>query len=337
MFNNPQAGREMDWELFLDGAVGNRQALIKEPFQNALRLFNGFTEGCPDLTVDLYGRTVLITAGGTWDVLMEPIQAWVVKRLPFVQCVVQKIHGSPDPVKRRGSITYGEKPHHVIEENGVRYAINLMMNQDSSFYLDTRQLRVWLFEHAAGWQVLNTFAYTGSLGIAALAGGAQKVIQNDRNKRFLALSSQSCRLNGLDEKKMDIHANDFFKEAAGFKKTQRLFDCVILDPPFFSSTSGGTVDLVNQSMRLINKCRPLVKDGGRLVSINNALFISGREVQASLEGLSKDGYMQIETVIPIPEDITGYARVGAGYPADPYPYNHPTKITILKVRRKATS
>ena len=93
--------------------------------------------------------------------------------------------------------------------------------------------------------------------------------------------------------------------------------------------------MVNESVRIINKARPLVKDGGRLIAINNALFLSGAEYIAALETLCADGYLAIETLIPVPEDITGYpATVVGAPPEDPAPFNHPTKIAVLRVRRK---
>jgi 23S rRNA (cytosine1962-C5)-methyltransferase len=209
------------------------------------------------------------------------------------------------------------------------------MNQDASFYLDTRNLRNWLLENAKGWNLLNTFAYTGSLGVAGLSGGAEYVIQTDRSKKFLALSRQSAMLNHLDLGKMKLRGTDFFNEVARLKRERALFDCVIIDPPFFSTTSQGTVDLVNESTRLINKVRPLIKDGGRLVTINNALFLSGKDYMQSLEALCQDAYLSIERIIPIPEDITGFPETMIGHPpADPAPFNHSTKIVILRIKRK---
>jgi 23S rRNA (cytosine1962-C5)-methyltransferase len=58
------------------------------------------------------------------------------------------------------------------------------MHGDASFYLDTRNLRGWALEHLAGKSVLNTFAYTGSLGVAAKAAGASRVVHLDLNKTF---------------------------------------------------------------------------------------------------------------------------------------------------------
>lgn len=323
----------------LGAALQMRAPFISPAFSGGVRLFNGFYEGCPDLVVDLYAGTLLIydyaaslEAGDAW---LPAVQDFLLERLPWVRCVVHKRRAAADPTLRRGVISYGGEPADMIMENGVWYALDLCMNQDASFYLDTAELRRWLLENAAGWQVLNAFAYTGSLGVAALAGGARRVIQVDRNRRFLELARRSGMLNRLDIGRMKLQAADFFSQAAAYKRQGQRFDCVILDPPFFSSTEKGTVDLVNESTRLINKARPLVEDGGRLAAINNALFLSGAEYVRSLEELCRDGYLEIERFVPAPGHITGYPQTIVNPPpADPAPFNHPTKIVVLRVSRK---
>jgi 23S rRNA (cytosine1962-C5)-methyltransferase len=110
---------------------------------------------------------------------------------------------------------------------------------------------------------------------------------------------------------------------------------VLVDPPFFSTTRKGRLDLNTDSARLINKVRPLIKDGGWLVSINNALYVSGKEYLQILEGLCADGYLKIAELIPVPQDFAGYPDTRAGAPVtDPQPFNHSTKIAVLEVRRK---
>ena len=323
----------------LNLALEARSKILHEKHHSALRLFAGFYEGLPDLIADLYADTlVFFDYGEDGQVGKDNLRLaedFYLSKLLWIDCVVQKTRHSPDIKKRRGLITYGDKPAAQIVENDIAFAIDLLLNQDASFYCDTRNLRNWLTENAAGWQVLNTFAYTGSLGIAALAGGADYVIQTDQNKKFLAIARQSAIANHLDLGKMKLRRNNFFSEVARLKREKILFDCVIFDPPFFSSTSKGTLDLVYQSTRLINKVRPLVKDGGWLVAINNALFLSGTDYMQSLEQLCQDGYLSIEQIIPIPEDITGFPQtITNDHPVDPTPFNHPTKISILKVKRK---
>ena len=62
---------------------------------------------------------------------------------------------------------------------------------------------------------------------------------------------------------------------------------------------------------LINKVRPLVSDGGTLVTINNALFVSGAAYMAMLETLCADGYLTIEELIPVPQDFLGYSEAAS--------------------------
>jgi 23S rRNA (cytosine1962-C5)-methyltransferase len=109
---------------------------------------------------------------------------------------------------------------------------------------------------------------------------------------------------------------------------------VLIDPHFFSTTSKGKVDQVNESARLINKVRPLINDGGTLVAINNALYVSGLDYMRTLETLCADGYLRIRELIPVPADMVGYHRVSAPI-TDPAPFNHSTKIAILDVKRKS--
>jgi 23S rRNA (cytosine1962-C5)-methyltransferase len=183
--------------------------------------------------------------------------------------------------------------------------------------------------------VLNTFAYTGSLGVAALAGGATRVIQVDYNSGILGLARRSAMLNRLDLGRMKLRAADVFNEIGNCKKKGLFFDLALLDPPFFSVTGKGKVDMASESSRLINKLRPLIKDGGRLVAVNNALFLSGREYMRSLEALCRDGYLEIEQMISAPEDSTGFPEtIVSGPPVSPAPFNHPTKIVIMRVKRK---
>ena len=81
--------------------------------------------------------------------------------------------------------------------------------------------------------------------------------------------------------------------------------------------------------------RPLVNDGGWLVSVNNALYVSGKEYLRTLEALCADGYLKIAELIPVPEDFIGYAVTRQGNRiTDPSPFNHSTKIAVLEVRRK---
>lgn len=323
-----------------------REALFDAKHEVALRLFNGFLEGEPSLAVDLYGRTLLIHDYGEVagqeeqeenERRITAVSQFYREALPWLSCVILKTRraSATKGDARNGQIIWGSDPATWVREHGVRYALDLLMNQDASLYLDTRHLRRWLIERTHGRDVLNTFAYTGSLGVAACAGGAHTVIQTDLNKQFLNVGKTSYTLNGFPIDKKAFITGDFWPLMNRFKREGRQFDMVILDPPFFSTTSKGRVDLARNTAKLINKVRPLVRHGGQIVAINNALFVSGQAYWEALMAVGADGYVTVSELIAVPADFTGYAHTAVGQPiTPPTPFNHTTKIAILQVSHK---
>ena len=331
----------------LDKALASRATLFDARHESAFRLFNGFSEGNPNLVVDLYAETILFHNYGSagqnhyadstvpTSSLIQEAHEFYRDRLPWLKAGLVKTRNAKSAGEKRGRILFGRDLDRKIKEHNFWYAIDLTLNQDASFYLDTHNLRIWISENVKGKYILNAFAYTGSLGVAALAGGASHVVQLDRNKLFLNLAKESFSLNGFPVRKQDFLASDFFAQVAKFKRTDERFDWVFIDPPFFSTSPRGTVDQINESARLINKVRPLVNDRGYLVAINNALYASGREYMQTLEALCEDGYLKIKELIPVPDDFTGYPETRLGEPiTDPSPFNHSTKIAVLEVKKK---
>jgi len=332
-------------------ALRAREPLFDARHEAAFRLFNGFTEGCPSLAADLYAESLVLhdyaDEAQTGADIVSEAQAVYRAHLPWLRAILVKTRGARDRHERNGTIAFGDAPNHWVREQDVRYAIDLTLNRDASLYLDTRNVRAWARESLHAATVLNTFAYTGSLGVAAQAGGAKRVVHLDLNRQFLNVAKTSYTLNGFAIHKPDFIAADFWPAISRLKRSGDLFDCIFLDPPFFSVTPKGALDMTDDITRLINKVRPLIRDGGALVVINNALFMSGADMLRELDTLCTDGYLGIERTIPVPDDFTGYAHTrvfpqlpaGEGghdshspYPVSPAPFNHPTKIVVLRVR-----
>ncbi len=321
----------------LEKALASRALLVDSKHESAFRLFNGFTEGCPELIIDLYASTAVIHNYADnpeqGESLVQEAQQFLTTALNWLRAGIVKTRNGATQDEKRGRLLFGTELDRKIKEHGVWYAIDLTLNRDASLYLDTRNLRKWIIENLKNKTVLNTFAYTGSFGVAARKGGASRVVQIDLNREFLNIAKESYALNGLPIQKGDFIARDFFEQVGNLKRENKFFDCVIIDPPFFSTTSKGKVDQEKESARLINKVRPLINDGGYLVAINNAVFVSGEEYMQTLDSLCKDGYLKIKELIPVPEDFTGYNPVGKPI-TDPGPFNHSTKIAVLEVKRK---
>ncbi len=324
---------------YLDSALKRRGDLFDAHHESAFRLFSGFYEGFPDLVVDLYARTLIIYDYSDDPSIHNPalkeFYSFYLTQLPWLHAVILKAHKSSDPALLRGVLVQGDSPDRYIIENQVWYAIDLQINQDASFYLDTRNLRIWAKSNLEGKSVLNTFAYTGSLGVAARAGNSGRVVYLDKYGKYLDIAKKSYTLNGFPVKKSDFIAGDFWRVTGWMRGQGELYDCVFVDPPVYAQSSTGVIDMVFESSRVINKVRPLVGHDGYLVVVNNALFLSGKDFLNSLVELCANGYMQVETILPVPNDIAipAQSRIQAAH-VDPEPFNHSTKIAILRVWRK---
>jgi len=323
----------------LDNAIAARRELFDDRHETAFRLFNGFSEGYPALVIDVYATTAILNN------YADPAQAGLPAvhsachhlqaNLPWIRTMVLKTRHSASENERCGVPLHGTGYDRRVKEHGVWYAVDLCMNQDASFYLDTRNLRHWALKSLKNKTVLNTFAYTGSLGVAARAGGAARVVQLDLNPEYLNLARHSYALNAFPVINNDILVGNFWSRISQFKREGQRFDCVIIDPPFYSETGKGVIDLATDSTRLINKVRPLINGGGYLVTINNALFLSGQAYWDALNALCADGYLKLKELVPVPADCTGYSQTTVVPPVtDPAPFNHSTKIAILEVRQK---
>src|SRR5215216_4049710 len=135
------------FEALLTQAISARFPLLDAQHQMPCRLFNGFLEGQPQLVIDLYATTVVLHnyANPPEDghVLIAQAQQVVQTLLPWAQAILLKTRRSSLPDERNGRILAGERLATRVREHGVWYALDLTMNRDTSFYLDTRNLRQW--------------------------------------------------------------------------------------------------------------------------------------------------------------------------------------------------
>lgn len=303
---------------------------------NAFRVYNGVFEGDPSISVDIFGTAAVIhdfTADE--DKRYARIADILKTQIPSLTTIILKKRKAKLPTNRNGIVLSGNETSIEIVEFGVRYFVDLIMNHDSGFYLDTALLRKWLVDNSANKRVLNTFGYTGSLGVAAYHGGAAHVVQQDKSKIFLSIAHRSAALNGAAPSSHTTLVQDYFPATANYRKQKREFDIVILDPPFFSTTVKGKVSLEHDFLGLINKVRPLVADQGHLILVNNALFMSGTQMMDAISPIFSDGYITIQEKVPVPSSFIGYhPDPSSVLPTDPSPFGHSTKILILKVTKK---
>ncbi|MBC8830929.1 class I SAM-dependent methyltransferase, partial [Escherichia coli] len=79
-----------------------------------------------------------------------------------------------------------------------RYHVDVPNGHKTGFYVDQRDNRALVAQYASGRDVLNCFCYTGGFSLAALKGGAKRVVSIDSSGDALALAQQNVVANGFD-------------------------------------------------------------------------------------------------------------------------------------------
>ena len=157
----------------------------------------------------------------------------------------------------------------IVEENGLRFIVNLADYLDTGLFLDHRVTRQRVREQSAGKRVLNLFAYTGSFSVYAAAGGATEVVTVDLSNTYINWARRNFEVNGFNPDKGFIQA-----DVLAFLKTipPAQFDLIVLDPPTFSNSKrmDDFLDIQRDHVSLINDCLAALTTGGHLYFSNNA-------------------------------------------------------------------
>lgn len=128
-----------------------------------------------------------------------------------------------------------QKEFFTIEENGLKFLVNLTDYLDTGLFLDHRLTRQMVRQQANGKRVLNLFCYTGSFSVYAAAGGAASVTSVDLSKTYLNWAEDNFAINRFKDK-----AKYHFEHADVKQYLKTLqpdsFDLVIMDPPTFSNS-----------------------------------------------------------------------------------------------------
>lgn len=153
----------------------------------------------------------------------------------------------------------------TMHEDGLAYRLDLMRNQNIGLFLDMRHGRRWVREVAAGCRVLNLFAYTCGFSVAAIAGGAEAVVNLDMARAALARGRDNHRLNGHDLGRVSFLGHELFK-SWGRLKREGPYGLVIIDPPSFQR---GSFELDRDYRKILRRVPELLAPGARVLACVN--------------------------------------------------------------------
>lgn len=266
-------------------AVARREGL--QAGTDAVRLVFGEADGLPGLVVDRYRDQLVI------QLLAAGVEYW---RETLIEALreatgCQDIYERSDAAARereglasREGVVLGDLPGPIpITEHGVQYRVDVITGHKTGFYIDQRDNRQLVGEHAAGRRVLNCFCYTGGFTLAARRGGATEALSVDSSAEALALAAENEALNGFSEPSQWLQAN-VFDALKSLQTEGRQFDLIVLDPPKFAP-SVQHLDRAARAYKEINmKALRLLAPGGLLFTFSCSGAVSVELFQKIVAG-----------------------------------------------------
>ncbi len=261
----------------LGDAIAMRARFIRDD-SDSYRLVNGDGDGLSVVGVDRYGDVLvlqLLTAGA--DAMRTEIISALSARLS-PRAIIERSQGAvrkQEGLADRIGVAYGaEVSETIATENGIKFSVDLTRGQKTGAFLDQRVNRAIVRGQSADARVLDAYCYNAGFSLAALAGGASRVVAIDTAARALDAARKNLALGGypLDAVQL-IHG-----EAGEFMaKTEERFDVVILDPPPLARSRADADRAGRLYVELNALAMRVLAPGGRILSFSCSVHFRGEE------------------------------------------------------------
>ena len=262
------------------------------------RLIFAESDGLPAVIADAFGDVIVL------QVLCLGMERF---KQDIVDALVEELHPagiwerSDVPVRelegmaQTTGLLYGEVPDRVeMEENGVRFWVDVKNGQKTGFFLDQKENRAAIAPFARDARVLDCFTHTGSFALHAAKYGAREVVGVDISDFACECAAENARLNRFENVRFECaNAFDYLRAA---QESGERYDLVILDPPAFTKTRSAVEGALRGYKEINLRGMKLVRDGGFLVSCSCSQHVTPPLFQQMMLDAQKDARVQLRQV-----------------------------------------
>jgi len=287
------------WGARIAGALARRVAIAA----TAYRVVHAEGDGLPSLVVDRYGPYAvaqLLSAG------LEHARADVVAGIQAALAPTAILLRNDAAIRRHEGLPLAVEPvvgtvpePLVVEEDGIHYLAAPHTGQKTGAFLDQRENRRLVAEHAGRGRALDVFTYHGSFALH-LARHAAEVTAVDSSSDALARGRENAALNGL--------TNIVWREANAFDLLRQLerraeaFETIVLDPPAFAKTKASLPRALAGYKEINLRALRLLAPQGALFTCSCSYHVSRAAFADMLAAAARDAGRRVELL----------AQVGAG-------------------------
>jgi len=263
------------------------------------RLVFGEADGLPQLIIDKFNDYFVI------QTLALGIDVWKPALVKALQTVfkpkgiferndvpVRELEGLP---QQKGFLSDPFDTKILIEENGLKFEVDVENGQKTGYFLDQRDNRRAIQHIVRGAEVLGAFTYTGTFEIHAAHYGAKSVLGLDISDNAVQQANRNAALNGLDGV-VRFEAANAFDRLKEWSKDGRQYDVVMLDPPAFTK-SRATIEKAITGYKEINlRGMKLVRPGGFLVTSSCTNLVPPEHFLQIIDMAARDARRKIRQV-----------------------------------------
>lgn len=258
------------WSQRIDEAIALRRRLFPVwGSEFACRLINSEGDQLSGLTVDRYGDWLILqitslALAQRQETLIDLLREKLQPRGIWLR--TEKGIRAAEGLDQQDGLLWGEPPPRPIflEENGIRYGVDLVEGQKTGFYLDQRDNRRFLSQFVSGQDVLDICTYHGGFALNCVKfGNARSVLAIDSSESALTLAQSNAELNGVAER-LRFRKQDSFKALEELAASGEKFDTIILDPPKLARNRAGLDAAVRGYYSLNRLAVDVLRPGGLL-------------------------------------------------------------------------
>lgn len=246
------------------------------------RLIFGEADFLPGIVIDKFSDVLVVQSLALgiekWkDVIVEKCKKVLEEYGIKIQGVYERSDAKvreQEGMERKKGFIGSEFPTKVlIQENGVKYYVDVAEGQKTGFFLDQKYNRLAIQRLCKGAKVLDCFTHTGSFALNAAVAGAKEVLGVDASALGVEQANENAILNGV-EKRVRFICADVFELLPELEKKGEKFDVVILDPPAFTKSRNSVKNAVKGYREINLRGMKLVKDGGFLATCSCSHFMT---------------------------------------------------------------
>ena len=266
-------------------------------YENCCRVVFGEADDLPALIVDKYGDILVMQCLSLGihqrkkQIIADVVRLFQPKGI-FERSDVAVRAKEGLPLEK--GVVYGEVPDEVIiEENGLKMAVDVKNGQKTGYFLDQKENRFAIRRYAKGGKVLDCFCNSGGFSLNASLE-AKEVTAVDVSEFALENVRKNAALNGITNIKTE--QADVFELLREKKKAGEKYDLVVLDPPAFCKSASEVKDAYRGYKDINVLGMKLVEKGGYLATCSCSHYMTLPLFEKMLSEAAKESGRRVRVV-----------------------------------------